>query len=160
MRPISILLLAALGSACAPAVGAWRADGAAAGPGTEPRAGRFDDRGRDGGRLDDGEEIVGCLGQLAVIGGVAAVIYLTRFQGRGGGGGGDGPEARDGGAPEMARVAGEGSGPGAGHGSWTPGDVSADVPGDVSLSHEAAAIVEGTAFRPCGRMCRPAPAAP
>jgi hypothetical protein len=171
LRPICILLLAGLGSACAPAVGSWRADGGA-GRISEPRAARLDDRGRDRGRLDEGEEILGCLGQVAVIGGAAAVIYLTRFQGGGGGGGGEvAREAPGAGLPEP-----DGAGLDSGWGFGpSEGDVSLFLPTDgwagwhgtdaPSDTGPAGAAPEGGAaghpgFRPCGRICRPEPAAP
>lgn len=138
MRAICVLVVASLLGACAPAaVGTWRADGAgvATDPArrlAEPRGVRYADDHHDG-RLDDGDEILGCLGQAAVIGGAAAVIYLTRFRGRGRGGGGDGAPAARAPAPER------------------PGTVPADAAEIVEAD-----LADGT-FRPCGAICGRAP---
>lgn len=148
MRAISVLVTASLVAACAPTrVGSWRADGAGVGdavdPATrvaEPRGARYDDHDRN--RLDDGDEVVGCLGQAAVIGGVAAVIYLTRFR-RGGGGGGDGELAAEVRAPAPVASA----------------PVASALPvAGTALAPAAAAIVEADvvgdgALRPCGAVC-------
>lgn len=151
MRAICPLVIASLVAACAPAhVGTWRADGSAPAAATDPasriaeaRGARWDDD-DDRDRFDDGDEVIGCLGQAAVIGGVAAVIYLTRFRGRGGGGDGETAGA------EVAPV--------------VPADPAPRWAGPA-LSPEVAAIVEAEpadgALRPCGVVCGEAlPAAP
>lgn len=129
MRVPCVLVAASLLSACATSrIGTWRADGATATATdpvprvAEPRGVRYADD--HDGRLDDGDELLGCLGQAAVIGGAAAVIYLTRFRGRGGGGGDE---------PATRRV---------------PASVAPAAAGIV----EAEPVEDGV-FRPCGPIC-------